>query len=356
MKKINLLSGILLSLLVITVLSLSAVAAGDRLLISGFEEEIEVSVEEIKGLPVVEKTVLSVNSSGDEYEFTITGGLFSDLLENYGKSQGELKAVRLVAGDGYGIELDENVLQNREIILGYLYDGEEVEERYGPIRVVIPEERAMYWVKNLVEIEVIDYVETVKSTGLYFLETIIPELEQLDYTYYESVDKAIKISELIEMVGLSSSDHSVKMVAVDDFEKSEDKEIFDSAYLKITGNNAPLFISPDIPKGMQVKNLSFIGYGEKVISSVEKSLEMFEPIEVEGNMGIEVEELLEKSGLLAADTYIFEAIDGYSVELAASDLKGGIVYLDEKGRVRSHFPDLPKNTSVKYLYSIEAVL
>lgn len=356
MKRFNSLLRVLLFVVLVTSISIVALAVQDRLVITGFEEEIEVSVAELKELPVVEKTVVSVNSSGDEHEYTITGALFSDLLEKHGKSQEDLKAIRLVAGDGYAIDVDENILKNREIILGYLYNGQPIEERYQPVRVVIPEERAMYWVKNLVKIEIVNYKKTTWSDGIYFLETAVPEVEQTEYTYYESIDMAVKVSDLMGKIGLSNPSRAIEMVAADGFEKSEETTIFDNGYLKITGKYAPMFLSPDIPKGMYVKSLLFINYGGSTVCSVQQALEVFDKVTLDENTGIKVSDLFEKTGLVSADKYLFKAIDGYAVEVTAADIEKGLIYLDDKGRIRSYFQGLPKNTSVKYLYSIEPVL
>ncbi len=357
MKKNNLLLKILiLTVLLVTSISIITLAAEDKLVITGFEKDMEISVAELKELPVIEKTVVSVNSSGSESEYTITGALFSDLLKNYGKSQQNLKAIRLVAGDGYAIDVDETILKNREIILGYLYNGQPIEERYQPVRSVIPEERAMYWVKNLVKIEIVDFVKPLQSSSIYFLETAITKVNQTEYTYYDSVDMAVKVSELVEKISLTNSSRAVGMVAADGFEKSEETAIFDDGYLKVTGDYAPMFISPDIPKGMYVKSLLFVNYGDSAICSTTQALEVLENITVDENNGIKISRLFKKTGLLPAEKYIFKAVDGYEVEILAADIDKGIIYLDEKGRVRSYFQDLPKNTSVKFLYSIEPVL
>lgn len=355
MKKIVWLATVCLVVIMIAIVSFTVIAAQETFVISGLGEDIEISVEELKDLPVIEKKVVSVNSSGDKMEYTITGALFSDLLEKYGKSQQDLKTIRLVAGDGYAIDVDQNILENRDIILGYLVNGNPIKEKYQPVRVVIPGERAMYWVKNLVKIKVLEVIETVNINRVYFLETIIPEVEQTEYTYYDSVDMAVKVSDLVGKIGVSTDLRRVKMVASDGLDKDEERDIFDSGYIKVTGDYAPMFLSPDIPKGMYVKDLLFVNYGENAICSLNQALKVLATATIDGKTGIKMSGLFEKTGLTAADKYSLKAVDGYSVEVTAADIEKGIIYLDEKGRVRSFFANLPKNTSVKYLYLIEPV-
>ncbi len=346
---------VVLLVLMITAVSATVLADWDSMIISGFGEEIKITVAEVKELPVIEKTVVSVNSAGNKKEYTITGALLADLLKKHGKLQHNLKSIRLIAGDGYEIDVDQSILQQRDIIIGYLIDGKPLKERYQPFRVVIPEERAMYWLKNLVKIEVLDLVETVEIDKVYFLETAISEVEQLDYTYYDSVDQAVKVAELVEKLGISTDLRTVRLLASDGLDKDEERDIFAGGYLKISGDYAPMFLSPDLPKGMFVKDLLLINYGQNALCSLNNMLKTLNQVTVADNTGVNIADLLAQTGLTAAEQYRFKAIDGYAVEVAATELDNGIIYFDHKGRVRSFFANLPKNYSVKNLYLIEGI-
>ena len=107
---------VVLTLLLLTVVSTAIFATEDSLLISGFEEEIRFTVAEVKELPVIDKKVVSVNAAGNKKEYTITGALLADLLKKHGKSQQDLKGIRMIAGDGYEIDVDQSILQQRDII------------------------------------------------------------------------------------------------------------------------------------------------------------------------------------------------------------------------------------------------
>ena len=316
------------------------------------EEDITVSISELKNLPTVTKDVTSVDSSGDEDNYTVTGALFSDLLEKKGKSQKDLKAVRFIASDGYSIEVSENILENRDIILTYEIDGEPLYEEAKPMRIVIPEERAMYWVKKVTEIKVIDMKKTVEIKSLAFLETINSELEKVDYTYYESEDQAVKISELVKKLDVKETGRTVYMEAADGFTKDEKTEIFENGYIKVTGEYVPMFLSPDIPKGMYVKNLLFARYGTASIFSLEQALNVYEHQTIGENNGVPLAKVIEISGLKEGDKYKLTAIDGYSVEVNAEEIKDAILYFDGENVVRVSFANLSGKYSVKYLYKI----
>jgi len=347
------LSIFIMLVMAIVLFSTVTIAKEDEFKIIGLtEEDITVSISELKDLPSVTRDVTSVDSSGDEDNYTVTGALFSDLLEKKGKSQKNLKAVRFIASDGYSIEVSENILENRDIILTYEIDGEALYEEAKPMRIVIPEERAMYWVKKVTEIKVIDMKETVEINNLVFLETINSELEKVDYTYYESNDKAVKISELIKKLDVEKTGRTVYMEAADGFTKDEKTEIFENGYFKVTGEYVPMFLSPDIPKGMYVKNLLFARYGSASIFSLKQSLNVHRHQTIGENKGVSLAEIISESGLKKGDKYKLIAIDGYSVEVDAEETKNAILYFDGENVVRVSFANLSGKYSVKYLYKI----
>ncbi|MFA7216252.1 MAG: molybdopterin-dependent oxidoreductase, partial [Bacillota bacterium] len=260
---------------------------GEKIVISGLEStDIEVIVEEIKDLKSVTVNATSVSSSGEENQYTVTGPIFDDLLKKYGKSQDDLSGIRLVAGDGYSIEVSQEILQSRDIILAHTIDGQPLDEKTRPIRVVIPEERAMYWIRNLVKIEVLESAPKAEVGRVLILETLISQANAEDYTYYESTDKAVKVEELLELLALESLPDTASFVASDGFEKNEQLDIFSKGYIKFTGEDAPLFLSPDLPKGMHIKSIYLCSMGDVALVSQQMAAEVLGTKEVEDKVGV----------------------------------------------------------------------
>ena len=333
-----------------------AFAADNSVLITGFSAgDFTFGVEDLKQLPALEKEVTSVNSKGVENKFTVTGASFADLLKKHNQSQQQLQAIRLIAGDGYSIEVPAEVLQNRTIILAYMMDGKPLDEKTRPVRVIIPEERAMYWIRNLAKIEILSVKETVAVAKVYFLETLISATTTEDYTYYDSVDKAVKVENLLVSAKLQPASTSVMLQAVDGLKKNEDSKIFREGYLKISGNDSPLFLSPDLPKGMFVKNILAFTCGDTAFFTVAHGLKSVKLTTVDDKNGMAIANFVKMTALVEGNSYRLTSLDGYSVDIAAADFMKGIIYLDDKGKVRSYFPGLPKNTSVRDLCTIEAL-
>ena len=329
---------------------------GEKIVISGLEStDIEVTVEEIKGLDSVTVDATSVNSSGQENQYTVTGVLFDDLLKKYGKSQADLTGIRLVAGDGYSIEVPPEVLQNRDLILAHTIDGKPLDERTRPIRAVIPEERSMYWIRNLVKIEVLESAPKADVGRVFILETLMSQANAEDYTYYESTDKAVRVEELLGLLGLENLPDTASFVAADGFEKNEQLDVLSKGYIKFTGEDAPLFLSPDLPKGMYIKNIYLCTIGDVALVSQQMAAEVLGTKEVEDKEGVDLKELINGAGLADADKYLLTAADGYTVEILREDREKGVVFNNSKGQITTFFEGLPKSTQVKDIFSIEGM-
>lgn len=329
---------------------------GEKIVITGLEStDIEVTVEEIKELETVTVDATSVSSSGEENQYTVTGPLFDDLLKKYDKSQSDLVGIRLVAGDGYSIEVPLEVLQSRDLILAHTIDGQPLDENTRPIRAVIPEERAMYWIRNLVRIEVLEGTQQSEVGRVYMLETLISQVGAQDYTYYESTDRAVKVDELLGLLDKDVLPDTASFVAADGFEKNEQLDVFAEGYIKFTGEDVPIFLSPDLPKGMYIKNIYLCTMDDVVLVSQQMALEVLGAEEMEDKQGVNLGQLISQAGLFEADMYLLSAADGYTVEIAKEDLENGIVYANDEGQVATFFEGLPKNTQVKDFLFIEGM-
>lgn len=313
-----------------------------------------VSVSEILEFQPVAREMKSITSSGEIKKKKVKGTSLEDILKVYGTSQGNYNGIRFIAGDSYSIVVPKEVLEKREIVLAYEIDDKPLDEKSLPLMLAVPDERAMYWVKNLVEIELLEE-EFSANNKVVFLETAASKLNQEDYTYYESVDKAVKVTDLIGNLGAESDKKGVHLKAVDGLEKDEDIGVFKTGYIKTTGKDVPLFLSPELPKGMHVKNILLFSYGGTTYFSLNQGLESIEKKTIEDNEGIPLKSVLKEVGLVTGGKYLCTADDGYEVEISADDVNKGVIYPKNKGGFTLMFEGMPKNTKVKGILSIEVV-
>ncbi len=331
-------------------------APEEKIIITGADlGEKDIYISDIMKLPFVEKEVVSVNSAGNENKFTVKGALLTEILKTLGKDQKELSSIRLVAGDGYMMEVPSEVLAIRDIIIAYEVDGAPLEEKAKPARVIIPGERAMYWVRNLIKIEILEAREALALSSLFVFETALKNIEQHDYTYYESLDKAVVGGDLFKDMTIKGAQDTVYMKAVDGLERNEKAEIFDKGYIKFTGVETPAFVSPDIPKGMHVKDILWLSKGDIGYIFFDNAIGYVQKSKIDDREGIKLEEVFSEVSMEDSAVYLFTAVDGYEIEITKEDISKGILFLGDSGEVSVMFDGLPKNTSVRGLLSIKAL-
>jgi len=205
-----------------------------------------------------EREALSVNSLGEERQRQAKGVLLETILQLHGASQGDYARAEAVSGDGYAIAIPAEVLHGRDILIAYELDGGVIEPR-----LVVPGERAMYWVKSLRGIELIAGAESVAIEKEVSLADLIAGLldRAEDYKYGDADCKALPIALLLEAAGAERADF-VTITAADGLVKNERWSSFAGQLLVFEGTpEAPLFTGPDLPEGMRVKNVESIQIG-----------------------------------------------------------------------------------------------
>jgi DMSO/TMAO reductase YedYZ molybdopterin-dependent catalytic subunit len=328
----------------------------EKIVISGLGEDKEISIEELKKIEPITTVAATINSSNEKSSQKVKGILLEDVLKKYfNKSQKDLSAIVFYAGDGYSVEIPKEILNSRDIILAYELDGRPLDSESKPLRVTVPDERSLYWVKNLIKIEIIENRAEVELNKIVFLDTAASSIELQDFDYYGVKDKAVKTEELLAEFSQGTLPDAVRIESSDGLKKVEELDSFKKALIKITGEDAPAFLADDLPKGMWVKNIIKFSYGPTVYFSIDEALATFENTQINDLMGASIKDVIEKAGLTEAKSYLFTASDGYNTEIKSTDIEKGLIYLNEKGELETYFKDLPKNSSVKNLLSIEIV-
>jgi DMSO/TMAO reductase YedYZ molybdopterin-dependent catalytic subunit len=227
----------------------------DKFMISGPTGDVTVTIAElIKDYTPITTTVTSINSSGEKNQMNVTGALFKDVLKSKGIDPASFTTLRTISGDSYSIEIPEEIISAREIILVYKIEGEFLNEKTRPLKIVIPDERAMYWARNVVKIELIQKKQTVTTDKIVFLESAYKNLKQTNYMYYENNDLAVSVKDLLSAYS-SASDSGLYFITTDSLKRTETKENALISFIKFTGKGKPLFLSPDLPGGMYIKNV-----------------------------------------------------------------------------------------------------
>ncbi len=334
----------------------SALDDAQTLTITYSGKDTVISLEDLKQFQVVEKEVPAISKTEGEITRKVKGYLLEDILKKYfGLSLKNLSGLRFSAGDGYAVEVPPKMLQTREIILAFELDGKPLSEDSKPLRSVVPGEFQMYWVKNLTGIEIIEQRAIAAIDRIVFIDSIGEAYPVTDYDYYGSSDKAVRLKDVITSLPQETVSDNVFIAASDGLEKNEKSGTFLSAYLKITGDDSPAFLSEDIPKGMWVKSIYYFLFGNSAYFSVKNGFNLLTVSNIENKDCIKLNDIFKVCGISGNSKYFFKATDDYSIEVDSASIEKGYVYFNDKGSLSVSFEGMPKNTTVKNLLLIKIV-
>ena len=207
---------------------------------------------------LTELDALSINSKGTEKWVHAKGVLLKTILSAKGLSLDDYDSAEASADDGYNIMLPGEVLRGRDILLAFEANGEEIAPR-----LVVPEERAMYWVKFVTKIEFAGNAPAEPVTSEISLADLIEKLKPRaeDYKHYDAMCKALPVSLLLDEIAAQPAPY-VTIQTKDGLCKTERWDIFTAQLLVIDGTpEAPLYTGPDLPAGMRMKYVTSIQIG-----------------------------------------------------------------------------------------------
>lgn len=335
-----------------------------KLVITGDNTEFSLSAKEITDMTPETMSVSCITSSGEIITGDITGVKLDILLQPYNIEQRNYNEIRLFAADGYSIIVPAEIVKSKDIYIIWEYNNEPLQELHYPIRAAIADERSMYWVYQLSGIELIkdemsisedDEMPALTTRKIVFMETAITLLESLDYTYNDSVDKAVSVDSLLTRFNLSVNSNGVTMHAMDNFDKAEKLDIFKKGYIKYTGEDSPIFIAPDMPKGMQVKHILWLKNGDTVYLNERMAYDKYKNVLTTSlNMKsvplAEIEKLL---NLLESKHYMLVASDGHIEKIDRETFLTAELFMDEAGLYVISYKGMEKLQTIKNVISIE---
>lgn len=293
--------------------------ADAEITINGLEDQdFTVTVKELMELEAVTEKAEASRFNGDIVDVKATGPTLNTFLEKYGKTQADYELIRFTAQDKYAIAVPQTVLEERDIVLSYLNNGKALDEENSPIQVVVPGERAMYWVRMLSKIEFETTAETIRSERVVFLDTVLPHLGG------EAIEDGtgVSVEELLENYGSGSG--KVLITASDGLQKRETVENFLLGYIKYTGEYAPKFTSSELPEGMYVNGIVSIACGDVVYFSLGESMATMPERNNGDVIGIGFSDIVKDKNFIGGTSYKLIDINGNETELKDAELSAGV--------------------------------
>ena len=317
------------------------------------EEDVEISVAELKELDSVTEKAEANRSNGEVVSVKATGPLLDTILEKYGADKSDFNTIRFYAEDGYSIAMPSDIIENNDIIIAYYDEGVPITDGDGPVRVVVTDQRAMYWVRMLTRIDFESGSSAAMTpSSLVLLDSAVPQLTEQSIEVNGQQISAVKTYDLISAYG-DIEDNTIwnaYLKATDGLSKNETKQNFIKSYLRTSGEGAPEFTGPDLPEGMMVRGLMTIHYGDTAFLSMDQYLQSVEKAKGEA---VPFSDILKAIGSMTSDTYEFTGLDGASVQYVYDDISSATVSLTSSGEVV--FDPGNGDAAVSGLLRIEAV-
>ncbi|MFA5675957.1 MAG: hypothetical protein WDA65_05460 [Christensenellales bacterium] len=327
----------------------TGLAADFAVEISGEGVEITLTAADMQAREQETITCTNIESSGNVNEVTVSGFSLRKVLDENGIVMDGLASINLIAADGYSIIVPSEYYAESDVYILLSFEGDNLEHP----RSCLPDQRAMYWVRDLIKIELMGK-NTVDETQKDIVSRIdifregVKELNAVTLSYMDLRIPAYSLKEYCEKYDISLPQNTVTLRARDGYEKVETAESFLDNYVALESDNAddlPFYFSEEMKSGMSVKQLEYvICGGNAVYFGFETS----------------VSGLFEAMGMAKADTYIFTAGDGFEVNIPYDAIEFGKIYADEKeGFIRAEFEGYDFGGAkgggkVKYLVSIKA--
>ncbi|MDD4592593.1 MAG: molybdopterin-dependent oxidoreductase, partial [Parabacteroides sp.] len=284
--------------------------AQQTIVITGLlDEDITVSVEELMEMESITEKAEATRFNGEKVKINATGPTLNTLLKKYEKSQSDFATIRFTAKDQYSIAVPKEILENHEIILSYAESGRPLSEENQPIHIIVPGERAMYWVRMLKQIDFETDSASIISNKVVFLDNAIKTLPSVEYDDNSELEKAIKTTDMVEQYTNCTDVEKVYLVASDGLKKNETAENFLSAYIKYKGENSLKFLAPHFPQGMHINEILSINYGDTTFYSLQEGLKNITPQALNEYIGISFTDVLKEIHFANSKEYVFTSLE-----------------------------------------------
>ncbi len=299
---------------------------------------LSLNVEDLKAREQVTIDTTNVDSNGEVAEVTGSGVSLYTLLEESGVQPADLTSVTFTASDGYIMTVPQDILSAREVYILFEMNGDAL----GAPRSAIPEERAMYWVRDLIKIEISvegDGGADASKVVLFNTAAAAIESETLNNRGEDAISTSLDL--FCQTYLKAAPEGFVTMTANDGFEKQEKADTFLTCYVTLEGEDTPLYFSETLADGMRVKQLLLVASDDEVIYF--------------GQTTVSMADLVSTCNLAEGASYEVLAADGFSLSVTTDELmNGSLQYAD--GTITAVFPDVVKaGGNVKDVVSITVV-
>lgn len=210
---------------------------------------------------IVELDALCLSKTGKPYTVPIAGYSLTRRMLREGAPQTELAGITFTSADGFAVTLPEEILANREVFVVLRRKGKALELP----AIAVPGERAVYWTKDVVEMRCRRKSQAARPWRVTVFQAVLPTLTPQRLRYKKAEVTAYALREVCEKLMLALPCGDVQLVGWDGYGKSELAETALAGAVTLEGDSAPLYFGETLARGMRVKGLMALVYGEDCV-------------------------------------------------------------------------------------------
>ncbi len=293
---------------------------------------IRVNTEELKAYPQVTTKTILQKTTGVKINIEASGPLLTDVLSKNGIDINKFEAIGITGRDNYYTMISKDMIQNRQIILGTVFDGKEILREEKPIRVVVPDEMGVYWVKMVNRIELYTHISPKDIQNVYIFDALTRDIQPYYYEYYGSKDKSVLVGKILSKFPSVDPNGFFSMKGSDGLVKNETiSMVRDRYYIKAEGENSPMNISPAFKLGMNVKEMSCFSTTTDAVIFPQVMLKVIGGENRPQGKEMGMKEALEEAGMVLEEgnSLIVTDTSGKEYRLSGSELEGSVLIVSK---------------------------
>ncbi|WP_051688296.1 FMN-binding protein [Desulfofalx alkaliphila] len=309
----------------------------------GTDEFIRITVDELKKHPTVKESTVLMRTSGTRENIVAEGPLLSEVLKRHGIKLADYQGIGVTGRDGYYALMPKELLEKRRIILAHKVNGEEILKEDEPVRVVVPDEMGVYWVRMVSNIDLYSDIAEKDVKSVKIFEPLTRDIEPYLYEYYGSKDEAIEIGKILAKFDNVNTAGFFTMVSSDGLLKNEViNMVRQRYYIKISGEGAPMNIAPNFKLGMNVKNMAYFSTTEDAVIFPQEMQKITGLAELNGQKGMNLHSVLIGVGVITPQDKQFELVNtaGQKIEISGRDLDKCVLVHQGDGKIIAFLQDV----------------
>jgi hypothetical protein len=130
--------------------------ANTTITITGLADKpFKITPTELAKLDCVNNMIETKNSYNNTVRVQATGPLLTSFIESQNANLSDFSSVKIVAADGYKVELTPDDLATKKYVLAIRTGDEPLKGEEIPLRLISPDTKSSYWVSGIKELEFI---------------------------------------------------------------------------------------------------------------------------------------------------------------------------------------------------------